>query len=68
LTPKKGKYVVIDKSYIDEGYCQQIVTGLTKLCRSSQQTPKTLVLGAGGYSISKFLFENVSPHLQLVNV
>lgn len=68
LPAKKGKYIVIDRNYIDGGYCQQIVAGLVKICRKCEQSPKILILGAGGYSIPKFLYENLSPKPQLTNV
>lgn len=71
LPAKKGKYTVIDREYLDEGYCQQIAAGLVKFMKAGESTAKgnnVMVLGGGGFCIPKFLIENVLPKPQIVTV
>ena len=60
---------MIDREYLDEGYCQQIVTGLLKFMKeNSQKGNNIMVLGGGGYCIQKFLIENLIPKPNIITV
>ncbi len=71
LPPKKGKYTLIDRDYLDEGYCQQVVTGLVKFMKLGENAKKennVLVLGGGGFCIPKFIIENFAPRPNVITV
>ena len=62
---------MIDRDYLDEGYCQQVVTGLIKFMILGENTKKennVLVLGGGGFSIPKFIIENFTPKFNVITV
>lgn len=60
---------MIDKEYLDDGYCRQIVSGLIKLVKRNEETGiNILILGGGGYSLSKFLYENLIPQPRVLTV
>lgn len=60
---------MIDKEYLDDGYCRKIVSGLIKLMKKSDDTrTNILILGGGGYCLSKFLYENLIPQPRVLTV
>ena len=62
LPAKKGMVVGVDPTYLQEGYCQIIFTGIDKLLGEKIHASKGLHLGGGGALIPKFLqynYENI---------